>query len=179
MSTEPFAWPWQYDFPPFFTLQPNAETRRKQMDTWCQLVLAYCQNKKQTSIDITSITDPKCELFHNAKIGRKANPLMVTAILDELHNRGNLEWLDKTHKTANIIWRKPSGWAKELENWVKATGRNNTVCTIYEIIDGEETEGETFHGIDRDVIMEALRYMEKHGKAEIMGDAEGVKFFCA
>ncbi|BHF72304.1 Vacuolar protein-sorting-associated protein 25 [Sparganum proliferum] len=104
---------------------------------------------------------------------------MVTTILDELHNRGNLEWLDRSHKSANIIWRKPSGWAKELEKWVKATGRNNTVCTIYEIIDGEETEGETFHGIDRDVIMEALRYMEKHGKAEVIGDSEGVKFFCS
>ncbi len=83
----------------------------------------------------------------------------------------------RSHKNANIIWRKASGWAQEIERWVRSTGRGNTVCTLYEIVDGDDTEGETFHGIDQTVIMEALRYMEKHGKAEVMGDGEGVKFF--
>ncbi len=39
-ASEEFAWPWQFSFPPFFTLQPNEDTRRKQTDAWCQHVLA-------------------------------------------------------------------------------------------------------------------------------------------
>lgn len=83
----------------------------------------------------------------------------------------------RSHKTASIQWRKASSWAADIEKWVRATGRGNTVCTIYEITDGDDTEGEPFHGLDRAVITEALRYLEKHGKAEIMEGGEGVKFF--
>jgi hypothetical protein len=36
-------WPWQYSFPPFFTLQPHAPTREKQLEAWKHLVLSYCQ----------------------------------------------------------------------------------------------------------------------------------------
>nr|CDS35275.1 vacuolar protein sorting associated protein 25 [Hymenolepis microstoma]CUU98392.1 vacuolar protein sorting associated protein 25 [Hymenolepis microstoma] len=63
--------------------------------------------------------------------------------------------------------------AADIGRWV----RSPTVCTICEIIDGDNTEGESFHGIDQTVIMEALRYLEKHGKAEIIDGGEGVKFF--
>ena len=32
-----FEWPWQYNFPPFFTLQNHQETREKQIDQWISL----------------------------------------------------------------------------------------------------------------------------------------------
>ncbi|KAL5108489.1 Vacuolar protein-sorting-associated protein 25 [Taenia crassiceps] len=163
-SNEEFHWPWQYDFPPFFTLQPNEETRRKQMDAWCQLVLSYFQSKKQLSVDVSTLMVSQCELFSNPKINRKANSQLIKAIFDELYRRGNLEWQDRSHKTASIQWRKASSWAADIEKWVRATGRGNSVCTIYEITDGDDTE-------------EALRYLEKRGKAEIMEGGEGVKFF--
>ena len=35
-------WPWQYSFPPFFTLQPHRDPRTKQMEAWRHLVLNYC-----------------------------------------------------------------------------------------------------------------------------------------
>ncbi|VDL40288.1 unnamed protein product [Hymenolepis diminuta] len=176
-ATEQFSWPWQFDFPPFFTLQPNEETRRKQMDAWCQLVLSYFQSKKQINLDVSSLTTTHKDLFSNPKINRKANSQLIQAILEELHRRGNLEWNDRSHQNATIAWRKASSWAADIEKWVRSTGRGNTVCTIYEIIDGDDTEGESFHGIDQAVIMEALRYLEKHGKAELINGGEGVKFF--
>nr|CDS23983.1 vacuolar protein sorting associated protein 25 [Echinococcus granulosus] len=174
-ANEEFSWPWQYDFPPFFTLQPNEETViSKWMPgaNWC-----YFQSKKLFSVDVSTLMTSRCELFSNAKINRKANPQLIQAIFDELHRRGNLEWQDRSHKVASIQWRKASSWAADIEKWVRATGRGNTVCTIYEITDGDDTEGEPFHGLDRAVITEALRYLEKHGKAEIMDGGEGVKFF--
>lgn len=86
-------------------------------------------------------------------------------------------FLNRSHQSATIAWRKASSWAADIEKWVRATGRGNTVCTIYEIIDGDDTEGESFHGIDQGVIMDALRYLQKHGKAELIDGGEGVKFF--
>lgn len=94
-ASEEFCWPWQHDFPPFFTLQPNEETRRKQMDAWCQLVLSYFQSKKQLSVDVSTLMASQCELFSNPKINRKANSQLIQAIFDELHRRGNLEWQDR------------------------------------------------------------------------------------
>ena len=38
---EEFQWPWQYSFPPFFSIQPNLDTRGKQIDAWKNLVLSY------------------------------------------------------------------------------------------------------------------------------------------
>lgn len=94
-ATGDFTWPWQYDFPPFFTLQPNEETRRKQMDAWCQLVLSYFQNKKETNLDVSSLSTTHKDLFCNSKINRKANSQLIEAILNELYRRGNLEWNDR------------------------------------------------------------------------------------
>jgi len=91
MST--FEWPWQYNFPPFFTLQPNAETRKKQIDAWCQLVLSYHQNYKQYSLNVQDAC--QSPLFLNKSIDRKVKPELLRFILDELQRRGNLEWTDK------------------------------------------------------------------------------------
>ena len=31
--------PWQHSFPPFYTLQPHQETKRKQLEAWRSIVL--------------------------------------------------------------------------------------------------------------------------------------------
>ena len=61
-----FQWPWQYEFPPFFTVQPNTDTRRKQLDAWCDLVLAYHRVTKSYLLDVNeALSSP---LFFNSKI---------------------------------------------------------------------------------------------------------------
>ena len=50
-------WPWQYSFPPFFTLQPHAPTREKQLEEWKHLVLSYCQ-ASFLEILIGSVVEP-------------------------------------------------------------------------------------------------------------------------
>ena len=55
----------------------------------------------------------------------------------------------------------------------------NTVCTLFELSQGEETEQQEFHGLEDWLLMRALRTLEVEGKAELLtvGDLEGVKFF--
>ncbi|VDP83917.1 unnamed protein product [Echinostoma caproni] len=177
MSGSQFEWPWQYSFPPFFTLQPNAETRRKQHDAWCQLVLDYFKSKNQYTVSVPSIRDASCPLFHNKDIQRTANAELVSSVLEELRRRGNLEWVDKSHKNARLIWRTPEEWADLIAKWARSTGHGNAVCTLYELSEGDETEQEPFHGLDPSILLDALKCLQRNGKAELMGD-EGVKFLC-
>ena len=66
---ENFQWPWQYNFPPFFTIQPNSDTRQKQVEAWCDLVLNYHKATKSYVLDVNEATG--LPLFYNDKINRK------------------------------------------------------------------------------------------------------------
>ncbi len=66
-----FEWPEFYSFPPFFTLQPVEETRKKQLDMWVSLVVDWCRAVKLTEIHASEAD--KMEVFANKAIGRKLN----------------------------------------------------------------------------------------------------------
>ena len=65
-SISSFQWPWQYDFSPFFTLQTNLDTRSKQIEAWCDLVLAYYRHIRAYTMDINEAQSSP--LFNNTKI---------------------------------------------------------------------------------------------------------------
>ena len=52
----------------FPRIQPNLDTRKKQMEAWCALVLDYHRNNKSYSIDVTEIQ--ASPLFYNKKLNR-------------------------------------------------------------------------------------------------------------
>ena len=53
----------------------------------------------------------------------------------------------------------------------------NAVCTMYELTESEEVEGQPFYNLDQEVLVKALKTLEVQKKAEIFGSNEGVKFF--
>ncbi len=63
------GFPWQHSFPPFYTLQPHRETRKKQLDAWRSIVLDYCQRKGLSVVDVNEIA--KSDLFVNKEIKYK------------------------------------------------------------------------------------------------------------
>ena len=69
LALSSFQWPWQYEFPPFFTLQTNLDTRNKQMDAWCDLTLAYYRHIKAFTMDVNE--SQSSPLFNNSKANRK------------------------------------------------------------------------------------------------------------
>lgn len=52
----------------FFRIQPNLETRKKQLEAWCALVLDYHRQNKSYSVDVTEIQS--APLFCNKKLDR-------------------------------------------------------------------------------------------------------------
>ena len=94
--------------------------------------------------------------------------------------QGNLEWVSKGtgSRKAHIYWRAPEAWADLIYGWVKASGMTNgTVCTFFELTEGADTVDQPFHGLDTDVLVKSLKFLQGQGKAEIFQGDEGVKFF--
>uniref|UniRef100_A0AAQ4QMV2 Vacuolar protein-sorting-associated protein 25 n=1 Tax=Gasterosteus aculeatus aculeatus TaxID=481459 RepID=A0AAQ4QMV2_GASAC len=208
-----FEWPWQYNFPPFFTLQPNVDTRQKQLAAWCSLALSYCRHHKLYTLDVMEAQESP--VFNNKKMERKLSIEAIQVVFEELRKKGefssvrmcrlgildslrvqhtslylffplllsnlsgNLEWLDKNKSRCLVMWRRPEEWGKLIHQWVSKNGMVNSVFTLYELSNGDDTEGEEFHGLEDWMLLRSLQALQTDGKAEIiiMDDGKGVKFF--
>lgn len=177
MENNEFEWPWQYQFPPFFTLQPNSNTKAKQIDAWKTLILDYHKAQKKYLLDITEAQSSP--LFSNKAIERKLNLDMIYLLLDDLQKQGNVEWVDKQRQRCYVFWRTPEEWGKMIHKWASNNGLTNSVCTLYEITNGDDATNEEFYGLDLGLLKKALETLENEGLAELIldEDNEGVKFF--
>ncbi|XP_065183325.1 vacuolar protein-sorting-associated protein 25-like [Sycon ciliatum] len=179
---EAFDWPWQYNFPPFFTLQTNADTQSKQIAAWCDLVLSYYRQSKQYILDVTEAQSSP--LFHNAVINRKLPLEAVNVVLSSLERKGHVEWEDATKRTrCYVMWRTPEEWAALIFQWVASKGFTNTVCTYYDLHSGDDAADQEFFGMDLWMLKKSLRVLQTQGKAELMQGTQaddsdgGIKFF--
>ena len=172
--TKTFDWPWQYNFPPFFTIQCNVDTKSKQMETWCALVLSYHQHHKVFKLHLSDISSSP--LFYNKTINRKLSHAAVMQILEALKAKGNIEWEDKNKTSCLVFWKTPQQWADLIHAWVLQSGQINTVCTLHELTQGVNTTNEEFYGLEEWLLIRALKILQSKGFAELIGD-DGVKFF--
>ena len=170
-----FSFPWQYNFPPFYTIQPHGETRRKQLAAWRSLVLDYCQHHGIASIEVKAIA--QTPLFHNQVLRRRLDDAALSLILEDLRSHGHLEWLDKTKSKALVYYRSPQQWGEAIYAYARENGLQNSVCTLYELTEGDDTVEQPFHNLNQDVLIKALKSLQMQKKAEIFDNNEGVKFF--
>ncbi|ORX79826.1 ESCRT-II complex, vps25 subunit [Anaeromyces robustus] len=175
-----FQFPPIYDFPPFYTIQPNFTTREKQLQMWCNLALSYFRKKKITTLSVSESVG-KLDLFTNKKIQRQLSEDKIRIVLDELVKRGNAQWRDKGKDSCSILWRKYDEWANLIYKWAFDNGLTNSVCTYYELLNGDMSNEDEFQGLDEDTLQKALEILVKQRKAQIFSgsnsDEMGVKFF--
>lgn len=78
-----------------------------------------------------------------------------------------------------VFWKRPEEWADVVMEWVEEKGQKNTVLTLYELMSGEVSVGQDFHGMDAELLRRSLNVLVKRGKAQVFGseDQQGVKFF--
>ncbi|XP_043480019.1 vacuolar protein-sorting-associated protein 25 [Leptopilina heterotoma] len=170
-------WSWQFSFPPFFTLQPHSETREKQLLAWKNLVLEYYKVTKQAIVDIREVQSSP--LFNNTAINRKLPSDVVLLILEELSKSGNACPLDKAKQRWLVYWHTLEEWGEIVYNWAQENGFVGSVCTLFELTQGEDTADQEFHGLDTEVLIRSLKKLEVSQKAELImfDDNQGVKFF--
>lgn len=71
----------------FGRLQPNDETREKQLSTWSELILSYTKSKKIERFVVSELLTT--ELFHNRAINRSLNQEAALAVLDFMAGNGD------------------------------------------------------------------------------------------
>ncbi|CAM6119324.1 unnamed protein product [Calypogeia fissa] len=173
---EQFKLPYFYNYPPYFTLQPVRDTREKQIQLWKELIIKYCKTYKIFVVNL----DEEFPLFVNSSIDRKLSHEARALFLGALVSEGKAEWLDKGHRKCLILWRAINEWAKVLLDFVKEYGFEDGVMTLEEIQSGDETRGTDLAGIDRIVLVRAIKMLENSGKAVMFkgsaSDDDGVKF---
>ncbi|KAL6183718.1 hypothetical protein ACLB2K_045129 [Fragaria x ananassa] len=165
-----------FNYPPYFTLQPVRDTREKQIQLWKDLILDYCRTQKIFVIAL----EEDFPLFSNPAIERSLSHEAREVFLSILVSDGRAEWLDKRHRKCLILWHRIQEWANIILNFVKEYGLEDSVMTVEEIRSGIESRGTELHGIDRTILMRALKLLEQKGKLAIFkgttADDEGVKF---
>ncbi|KAI8841374.1 ESCRT-II complex subunit-domain-containing protein [Chytridium lagenaria] len=157
------------NFPPFYSRQPNQETWRKQKQLWCEVILTHCSTTKTCVLTVKSSNEiAQPDVFGNDKINRRLPQDAREEIVNDLVNEGYAEWENKQTKARCFVWwRHPDDWASLVYEWALSTGQRNSVCTMYEIVHGDTTEGEDFHGLDEDFMMKVLKNLEKQKKAQL------------
>lgn len=148
----PFQFPPTYNFPPFFTPQPNTNTRQAQLQKWSALIQAWCRHHKQYRLSLVEAVDTP--LFYNAALRkrldlREARDVIDWMVKSEEEGGGGrrAEWIESSSGSGNqapksvawIWWRRPEEWADVIADWVDGTGQKGAVLTVYELVQGEAT----------------------------------------
>lgn len=183
--------PWT-SFPPFYTLQPNLQTRARQYELWSTLLQTYARHHTLFRLSLSS---PPPNLFSNDRLNRALKPSDVRALLDHLskaENGGVVEWIPPSAPSSSssggraeqsqavyIWWRSPGEWADALYGWVEETGQKGAVLTLYELREGEAVRGKEWRAMEEGMLRRVLGVLVKRGKAQVFGleSGEGVKFF--
>lgn len=186
-TTLDFPFPPHYSFPPFFTIQPNPQTRTSQFQSWSNLIQTYCRQNKLfiLSLNTETLSSP---LFNNSALKRRLSSEDARTILDWMasdEGGRRIEWItDNATKKGSatrcyVYWRNPEEWGRLIYSWVEETGQKGGVLTFFELVEGDATAGQDFHGMNNEVLKKALQVLVKQGKAQIFGQEEslGVKFF--
>lgn len=187
-----FSLPPIYNFPPFFTKQPNKTTFEAQLRNWCQIVVDYCRHHRIWVLDLKgvavahdeTIPRPQIELFTNPKIDRHLKSEFVEEIFEHMVARNMAAWyntdvLNNYQKKSDlrdaivVYWRTPGEWAQKILEFVEQSGNSGAILTMYELQHGDIVEGQEFKGIHSFVLHQALQVLVKQHRAQVMKDDNG------
>jgi len=176
-----FSFPSYYNFPPFYTIQPVASIREKQLKLWCDFLTSYLKAHNKWSISVQE--DAKTELFFNASLNRALPTEGIQAVLQELCSLGHAEWDDAKQTQCTVSYKTFGDWAEVLYTWAQQNSYINQISTIYELHAGEESTGAAFHGLPQAVIVASLRVLQTQGRVLLIAGQDvsemGVKFLPA
>lgn len=161
------------------------ETREKQLQLWKDFIVRYHAAHKLTTCRKSSSNssdgdDIATSLWSNPKIERSLSTQDIGIVLEYVVKVGAGEWLDDAQTTCRIFWRTPSELASDIYEWAKQSGNLNTVLTVYELHSGEDNQGQSFEGLEEELIRRALHILEGEGKCTIFqgetSQEDGIKF---
>ncbi|WPT14395.1 Vacuolar protein sorting-associated protein 25 [Picochlorum sp. SENEW3] len=177
-----FDFPEFWEYPPYYTVQPVAETFHKQKELWCGLILRYCKHTRTFIIDVH---DEDLALFRNKKIDRTYIVLCACIVLaqlicgldvghldrgekrvflDALVEDGKAIWVDKKD-TCLILWKSVDEWADSVYSWCKNMAESVILVDDLCGHDGE-MQGSDISGLPMALVVPVIACLEKSGRAK-------------
>lgn len=180
---EAFEFPKIHSFPPLYTKQPNATIGTHQLDSWCQIILDYCEHYKVTSLtqqggvrysQLAESIDELPSLFSNKEINRTVNDDFKSLIFNHLINKlKKAEYINIKQPELGIYvyWRSLTEWSQLLHDFIDKTGQLGTILTIYELTNGLDGTGlpESLNNIEEALLVKVIKeVLVKQGKAQLL-----------
>ncbi|OSX64345.1 hypothetical protein POSPLADRAFT_1045422 [Postia placenta MAD-698-R-SB12] len=166
--------------PPFFTLQPKAETQALVTEQWTRLILSYARHRRLFYLRVEDAEPPGSdwdEVLRNDRINRRLPPSHLSYILDDMvsKNKAMYEPVKQT-RSVLLFWRLPEEWAEVLHDWASSTAQLNTILTFFEIV--EPPVPSQLSGIPDTLLRRAISILTKTNRAQVIAvsDGEGVRF---
>ncbi|CAD1809373.1 Vacuolar protein-sorting-associated protein 25 [Candida parapsilosis] len=157
-----FEFPKIHSFPPLYTKQPNQTVQQQQIESWCNILLQYCEFYKITSLTIegapkhsqlattatttTTTTSSSSSsssyskanippLFVNKSINRQVNSEFKNAIINNLIHSKRGQYINHKKPELGIFvyWRSIVDWGNLLYEYIVNTGQQGSVLTLYEL----------------------------------------------
>jgi ESCRT-II complex subunit VPS25 len=164
------------DFPPFYTLQLNIETRTKQLLAWSHII------RDEYPMFIVDLSGHLHEVFTNSKLKRGLSPEFLESLCEFLVEQDLGEWIVK--RSQFLTFKRSIGdWAALVHSWATKTGKINSIESVFGVFHGDDSRGELFHEIPNRVALRSLIALENLGKCELTFRTPddfmtyGVKFF--
>jgi len=171
-----------HSFPPFFTKQHNPSVLSQETQQWITLILSYARFRGIWSLSIDDAEREGgewSEIFWNPRIRRQIKASYLEYIVTTMVAEGSAfyEPLKQT-RIITLCWKKPEEWATVIYDWVSSTGQFNTIMTMYELQNPEDSSC-PWKGITRSMLQRALQVLCTARLAQqIEGDdGDGVRFF--
>lgn len=183
-----FEFPNIHAFPPLYTKQPNTTVLNNQLDSWCKIILDYCQFYRITSLSaggepqhsqIDNLdTGELPPLFANKDIERSVGPEFMSTIFQHLiHVTKRAEYVDPKRPDLGLLvyWRTLPEWAAKIYDYVSSTGQLGTVLTVFELTNLEGSGfPEELRNLEYNVLERAIKtVLMKQGKAQILMAEDG------
>ncbi|CAO1634496.1 unnamed protein product [Sympodiomycopsis kandeliae] len=181
-----FKYPPLYAFPPFFTLQPNANTLATQLSQWSNFITAWCRFHRIFLLD-ANITSGRelSSLWGNGEIDRRLDEQSRRKVLESMVNEGKASWEPPlpakpkpgaaSPSKALIYWRRPEEWGDRIHQWVWDTGQNGSIMTFFELTEGDAIQDQDFANLPAPMLRRALATLVKQGKAQVFEGSEGLE----
>lgn len=182
----PFEFPKIHSFPPLYTKQPNETILQNQLDSWCSIILSYCEYYKITSLTLTGtviysqyedLTDLP-PIFENKIIERKVGDDFKLDIFKHLiHKLNKAEYTNPKQPQLGIFvyWRSLVEWAGLIHDFAENTGQLGTILTVYELTKLEDSGLPLdLKNMDYNLLVKVLKsVLIKQGKAQILMSEDG------
>jgi len=158
-------------WPPFYTLQPNSDTKKQQLELWSQVILEYARKHKMYN----ATPEDFSEITQRPQINRALNEEFKETLFEFMGNQGSAV---REGSSFLMFWKSPASWAEKVYKWADSTGKIGSVETLEGICTGDETRNQEFYGVPLNFMRIVLNSLQKANKAEVfkIGEDTAVKF---